>query len=209
MTNSLKKIRLFLLFLSMIFFYGGVRAQGIDLKILESINPRYPNSQYWKYTSLSAYVFTGAATVGPLIYGLASDDEVAKHKSYEIITCMALSNLLMEGLKVSVNRTRPGDKHPDLIFPASPVHGQSFPSGHTMLAFSTAAELSIQYKKWYIVVPAYLWAGSVGYSRMYLGKHYPSDVLGGALIATGSAYASSWINRKLFRSYYTKGHRHE
>ena len=204
-----KKVCIISLFLATMLVFGKASAQGIDLKILESINPRYPNSQYWKYTSLSAYVFSGAATVGPLIYGLASDDEEAKHKSYEIITCMAISNLVTEGLKLSVNRTRPADKHPDLVFPNSPAHGQSFPSGHTMLAFSTAAELSIQYKKWYITVPAYLWAGSVGYSRLYLGKHYPSDVLGGALVATGGAYASAWINRKLFKSYYTKAQRHE
>src|ERR1700754_525566 len=112
----MKLKKTYTVFLLSMAFYGRTSAQGVDIRLLESINPRYPNSQYWKYTSLSAYVFTGAATVGPLIYGLASDDEVAKHKSYEIITCMALSNLLMEGLKVSVNRTRPGDKHPDLIF---------------------------------------------------------------------------------------------
>src|ERR1700710_2402768 len=104
MNNSLKKICALLLFVAAIFFYDRASAQGVDLRILESINPRYPNSQYWKYTSLSAYVFSGAATVGPLVYGLASDDEAAKHKSYEIITCMALSNLVMEGLKLSVNR---------------------------------------------------------------------------------------------------------
>jgi undecaprenyl-diphosphatase len=44
--------------------------------------------------------------------------------------------------------------------------------------------LSRSYPKWYIAAPAYLWAGSVGYSRMYLGVHYPSDVFGGAVLGT-------------------------
>jgi hypothetical protein len=179
-------------------------AQNVDLRILESINPRYPNSQFWKYDSYSAYVFTGIAMSGPLIYGLTSGDDAAKHRSYEIITGIALSTIVMEGLKISINRTRPGDRYPDLVFPVDPAHGQSFPSGHTSLAFATATELTIQYKKWYVAVPAFLWAGSVGYSRLYLGKHYPSDVLGGAAVGVGGALASHWINEKLFKHYYLK-----
>jgi len=58
--------------------------------------------------------------------------------------------------------------------------------------------LALDYKKWYIVVPAYLWAGSVAYSRMYLGKHYTSDVTGGMIIGIGSGYLSHWLTKKLF-----------
>ena len=180
-------------------------AQGIDLKILESVNPRYPTSQYWKTTSFSAYVAPAALVGGSLIYGLTSGDEHAKYQSYEIVTGLILSSAITTGLKTTINRTRPGDKHPDLVFPNTFSHGDSFPSGHTSLAFATAAELSIQYKKWYITVPAYLWAGSVGYSRMYLGRHYPSDVLGGAVVGAGTVYLNSWLNRKFFfKSYYDK-----
>lgn len=188
----------------LLFIVTKAPAQSIDLRILESINPRYPNSQFWKYDSFSAYAFTGAAIAGPLIYGFTSGDDAAKHQSYEIITGIALSTIVMEGLKISINRTRPGDAYPGLIFPVDPAHGQSFPSGHTSLAFATATELTIQYKKWYVAVPAFIWAGSVGYSRMYLGKHYPSDVLGGAVVGVGGGLASHWINEKLFKHYYSK-----
>jgi len=199
----LKKAYIFLAFW-LTAFSCKISAQGLDLRVLESINPRYPTSQYWKYTSLSAYVFAGAVTVVPYAYGLASNDEAAKYRSYNILIGMGINIAIMEGLKLSVNRTRPAIKHPDLVFQNSQANGQSFPSGHTSLAFNTAAELSIIYKKWYITVPAYAWATSVGYSRMYLGKHYPSDVLGGAILGVGSAYASDWLNRKWFKSYYQK-----
>ncbi|WP_246229506.1 phosphatase PAP2 family protein [Mucilaginibacter humi] len=43
----------------------------------------------------------------------------------------------------------------------------SFPSGHTSTSFAVATALSRAYPKWYVIAPSYLWAGSVGYSRMY------------------------------------------
>lgn len=66
--------------------------------------------------------------------------------------------------------------------------GTSFPSGHTSTSFAMATALSRCYPKWYVIVPSYVWAGTVGYSRMYLGVHYPSDVVGGAMLGTTTAW---------------------
>ncbi|MGB8358080.1 MAG: phosphatase PAP2 family protein, partial [Bacteroidales bacterium] len=55
----------------------------------------------------------------------------------------------------------------------------------------------LDYPKWYVIVPSYAYAGTVAYSRMHLGVHYPSDVLAGALIGSGCAVLSHYVNKKL------------
>ena len=103
---------------------------------------------------------------------------------------------ITSALKYSIDRERPFITYPD-ITKKSNAGSPSFPSGHTSSAFATAASLSLAYPKWYIIVPSFGWASTVGYSRMHLGVHYPSDVLAGALIGAGSAYLTYKINQKM------------
>ena len=63
--------------------------------------------------------------------------------------------------------------------------GRSFPSGHTSIAFSIATLVSLQYRNALVTVPIFVWAALTGVGRIYLGVHYPSDVLGGAILGTG------------------------
>jgi undecaprenyl-diphosphatase len=70
----------------------------------------------------------------------------------------------------------------------SPTDRYSFPSGHTATAFSLAMTLTLRYPdKPAVIAVSYLYAAIVGYGRIYLGVHYPSDVLGGMIIGSGSA----------------------
>jgi len=174
-------------------------SQNVDIDILRSLNPENPQAAFWKGVSSSYLWVSGTATFGTLAYGLIKKDTQMQHNAAETILALGIDVVATEVLKRVVNRTRPQYDYPNDVYVISTTQGQSFPSGHTSVAFATATSFSLQYKKWYVVVPAYLWAGCVGYSRMYLGKHYPSDVLGGALVGAGSSLLSHWLNKKYFR----------
>lgn len=183
----------------MILFFVNVSAQNWEVDFTNSINPKKPTSDFWKVNSSSAYYISGAMPFVFLAEGFIKKDPVLKRKSYEMFGTLFIELVISESMKSAFKRNRPAEDYPGIIFPyKSNVSGRSFPSGHTSLAFATAAGVSIQCKKWYVTVPAYVWAASIGYSRMYLGVHYPSDILAGAVVGIGSAYLSNWLNKKIF-----------
>lgn len=192
----LKKILLTILLLSQ----AGCYSQNIDINILKAINPQQPDAFVFTTASSSIDWVAGSVTFGTLAYGIISGDKIIRNNGYELLMVAAINIGTTELLKIAFNRTRPADEYPNEVFVKSPSKGKSFPSGHTSQAFAMATTLMLQYKKWYVTLPAYLWAGTVGYSRMYLGKHYPSDVLAGALVGAGSSYLSHFISNKLFRN---------
>ena len=112
--------------------------------------------------------------------GLLKKDTELKHNALYIG-----ASVVPTILKNSVKRTRPFITYPD-IEKVTSGGSYSFPSGHTSDAFSQATSVTLAYPKWYVIVPAFAWAGTVGYSRMDLGVHYPCDVLMGAITGAGN-----------------------
>jgi undecaprenyl-diphosphatase len=190
------KIKFLILFVLSSLF---IHAQNWEVNLLNDINPdTKPSSGFWQKTSSYTYAVSIAAPASQLIVGFIKKDKNLQRQGWETIGGLAINTIVTQGLKYSIKRDRPYEKYPLLINPYQIENDKSFPSGHTSTAFAVATSLSIQYKKWYVVAPAYLWASSVGYSRLYLGEHYPSDVLAGAAIGAGSAWLSHYLNKKYF-----------
>ena len=91
--------------------------------------------------------------------------------------CGALTNFVLKPL---VARPRPCHTYPriDLLVPCPTDF--SFPSGHTMSSFGAA--LVIYDTNQMLGVAAFIFAGMIAFSRLYLFVHYPSDVISGALL---------------------------
>jgi len=174
-------------------------AQNLDVNILKGINPRYPNSQAWIQTSNSVYFVPIGIAATQMAYGIIANDKRSRDNSLQTLLSVGIGVVASQAMKNAFNRTRPQYKYSSEIFSLSKANTKSFPSGHTTMAFATATTLALEYKKWYIAVPAYAWATGVAYSRMYEGKHYPSDVLAGAVLGVGSAWLSHWLSKKLFK----------
>ncbi len=197
--NSLLKLFLTLLL-------GSIQANGFaqntDIDLLKSINKTETGFKngYAEVTTGSVTFTTIAAPAGIALVGFIKKDKKLKLDALYMSAAFLVNTGVTQLTKHTVNRKRPFADYPFIKRRVDEDAWLSFPSGHTSSAFCTATSISLRYPKWYVVIPAYLYAASVGWGRMYQGVHYPSDVLVGALVGTGSAWlgwkAQKWISGK-------------
>lgn len=172
-----------------LFAFLPVSAQNADISMLRKIHAdsSIVFDKTFKFISKSVTPVSIGTPVSMVLAGFINKDEQLKRNGYKTGISLLLASSLSTSLKFAINRKRPYVTYPDFIHKKSNQGPQSFPSGHTTAAFATATSLSLSCPKWYVIVPAYIYAGSTAYSRMYLGVHYPSDVLGGIVIGVGSS----------------------
>jgi membrane-associated phospholipid phosphatase len=175
-------------------------AQNSDVRLLSSIysDSSATKDKTAKILSVSVAPISLATPATMLLVGLIKKDSILIHNGLKTGGAILLTTAVSVGLKYAVNRSRPFNEY-QLLFKAKvSASSYSFPSEHTSSAFSTATSLSLAYPKWYVIAPAYLWACSAAYSRMYLGVHYPSDVIAGAIIGSACSFASFKLEKWLF-----------
>ena len=122
-----------------------------------------------------------------------------KYRRAGILCLVALivTAIVGEGiLKNLIQRLRPFNEVPAMQLLISKPLSYSFPSGHTASAFAAAFIISNQIKK--LVIPAYVLAATIAFSRMYLFVHYPSDIIGGILLGTICAMGVLFISKRYF-----------
>jgi len=134
-------------------------------------------------------------------YGRAYEKTYDENSGYLLALSEATEMGVAMGIKYIVKRKRPYESlsnvHRGDLQTKDPY---SFPSAHTSTTISMATLIALRYPKYpQAYVPMYLWATFVAYSRPYLGMHYPSDLLGGAIIGAGSSILIYSLRSPLFK----------
>ena len=119
-----------------------------------------------------------------------------------LLCSLLFTNIILKEL---IARPRPYTVLEDLVSLIGTAGGHSFPSGHTSSSFACAAAVCFMLKKtemkwrWLLLV----FAALMGFTRLYVGVHYPTDVLGGAVLGVLYGYAGfhgalflQWVCRK-------------
>jgi membrane-associated phospholipid phosphatase len=76
----------------------------------------------------------------------------------------------------------------------------SFPSGHASTSFNTATSLTLRYPdNPYLITGFYLRAVAISFGRIYMGVHYPGDVMTGALVGTGTAILIYSLRKEIIK----------
>ncbi len=158
-----------------------------DTYILLAINPGLYNP-YLAYVCVAISYIAG--TAGMFYLSLILYATGRKKDSLLLFITLILGSIILLPLKLAIPRYRPYGTNSEVITIIRQA-GNSFPSGHASRGFELAALFDRKSKK--IGLLLYAYAVSVALSRLYLGVHYPIDVLAGAIIG--------WITGKIVLKY--------
>jgi membrane-associated phospholipid phosphatase len=182
-------------------------SQNVDIDILKTINlhaTRIKND-YLKFCVSSISIVSLGTPICVFADGIYSHNKQLQLDALYMAGAYLASGIIVQTTKHFYKKLRPFQQYAFIVKRNNQSGGATFPSGHTTAAFCTATSLALRFHKWYVVAPAYLWAASVGWGRMYQGVHYPSDILIGAITGTASAWIGNKLEKKLNKDHTGSG----
>ena len=113
------------------------------------------------------------------------------------VVAVAVADWSATGIKALVDRDRPPVRYAEPKALVAVPHDHSFPSGHAATSFAGATMLAFAFPR--LAPVLFVVAAAVAYSRIYVGAHYPLDVIGGAALGVGVATALRLLARGRLR----------
>lgn len=177
----------------------------IMLALRDPADPTQPLGPRWLREAARDVTALGGTTVLTFVtLGITGFLALSGRRATALLVLASVGGgtILSNTLKTLFNRARP-----DIVPHAMEVYTQSFPSGHSMLSAVTWLTLGAlvaraeprRRVKTYVIAMAILTTLAVGISRVYLGVHWPTDVLGGWTLGAGWALtcwlAARWLQR--------------
>jgi len=171
----------------------------LDERIFLALNRAW-SPEFDAFFSVATYLGHGLVlallVLGPMALW---DRRRLRSHTVALVLSVALGALAVEGIKWAVERDRPAAwfaaQGIAVHMPADQLYDRSFPSGHTQAAAGTATYVALLYPG--LAPWAVFGAVLVGWSRVYLGVHFPLDVLGGAMVGVVFSIAGFTLRRRL------------
>lgn len=156
-----------------------------DDYLIKLINARIKNDFLDKFmyrvTDLGGAIFSAVFSFTLVIFG----NDIIRLIGLEALVVLGLSQIVVHSLKMILSRERPYTIIEKLNTFGIQLKDYSFPSGHTTASFSIATVLALNIPNIFLLT--YFIATLIGVSRIYLGVHYPTDVLAGIVLGIGSS----------------------
>lgn len=156
----------------------------MDYRIVHFVNAHLRN-RFFDYLNIAlTYLGSDVFALGLLLALVFLPQDVFRPFAIHAAITLTLSGVFVQILKRIFRRKRPFVLSKRLHSIQIGVDPYSFPSGHTTAAFALAMSTSLLVVSPTVRLIFILLAFGVGYSRVYLAVHYPSDVVAGAIIGT-------------------------
>ncbi|MDO5523110.1 MAG: phosphatase PAP2 family protein [Bacteroidia bacterium] len=166
---------------------------------------------FWTFTGRYVWILLWLFLVAMFFYKTPRREGILSVVFF-ILVIVVCDQVSSGFFKPFFERLRPSH-HPDFRDLVDLVNGYrggsfGFISGHATNSFGLAAFLSLIYRNRWVTIPVFVWAALNSYSRLYLGVHFISDIVVGAIIGSLLGWLMyviySWIRHRFYRISYSK-----
>ena len=181
---------------------------GIDGNILLWIQDNLRNdfmTRFWKFITSLGNLGTIWIIISLVLIFIPKTKKIGVMSGIALILSLIFINIILKNMVAS---PRPFTEIENLVCLVSKPREYSFPSGHASSSFASAVIFLKKLKKRYSI-PLFLLAVMIAFSRLYIGVHYPTDVLCGAIFGTLIGFLAMWIYDKIDKKFVDKSTKSE